>query len=109
ASAQLEFRAVIFNTAVATEFVGEDGNATPYPEPDPSANAVPTPTPTDASDPAWVTEKLQAELLAYDCADPQNDPANAPEDEPLITCDDTLTSKYLLGPMELSGDAIDDA
>ena len=109
ASAQLEFRAVIVTTGAATEFVGEDGNATPYPTPDPTANAIPTPEPTDASDPAWVTEKLQAELLAYDCANPQNDPANAAEDEPLITCDDTRTFKYLLGPMELSGDAIDDA
>lgn len=109
ASAQLEFRAVIFNGDPATEFVGEDGNATPYPTPDPSANAVPTPEPTDSSDQAWVTEKLQAEFLAYDCSNPANDPANAPEDEPLITCDDTGTIKYILGPMELSGDSINDA
>ncbi|WP_300265799.1 protein translocase subunit SecD [Microbacterium sp.] len=109
ASAQLEFRPVIVSTAPATEFTGEDGNTTPYPSPDSSANAVPTPEPTDASDPAWITEKLQAELLAYDCSDPQNDPSNAPEDEPLITCDAAGTAKFILGPMELSGDAIDDA
>ena len=109
ASAQLEFRAVIFAGDPATEFVGEDGNATPYPTPDASANAMPTPEPTDASDQSWVTEKLQAEFLAYDCTNPENDPANAPEAEPLITCDDTRSVKYILGPMELSGDSIDDA
>lgn len=109
ASAQLEFRAVIFAGDPATEFVGEDGNATPYPTPDPNANATPTTEPTDGSDMSWVTEKLQAEFLAFDCADPENTAADAPEDQPLITCDDTGTAKYILGPMELSGDAIDDA
>ncbi|GAB3631580.1 protein translocase subunit SecD [Microbacterium shaanxiense] len=109
ASAQLEFRAVIFAGDPATEFVGEDGNATPYPTPDPNANATPTAEPTDGSDMSWVTEKLQAEFLAFDCADPENTAADAPEDQPLITCDDTGTAKYILGPMELSGDAIDDA
>lgn len=109
ASAQLEFRAVIYAGDPATEFVGEDGNATPYPTPDPSANAEPTAKPTDASDMSWITEKLQSEFLAFDCADPDNTAADAPEDEPLITCDDSGTAKYILGPMELSGDAIDDA
>ncbi len=109
ASAQLEFRSVLYVGDPATEFVGEDGNATPYPTPDPSANAVPTAEPTDGSDMSWITEKLQSEFLAFDCADPENTAANAPEDEPLITCDETGTVKYILGPMELSGDAIDDA
>lgn len=109
ASAQLEFRSVIYVGDPATEFVGEDGNATPYPSPDPSANDVPTAEPTDGSDMSWVTEKLQSEFLAFDCADPENSAADAPEDEPLITCDDTGSVKYILGPMELSGDAIDDA
>ncbi|MGO2682831.1 MAG: protein translocase subunit SecD [Microbacterium sp.] len=111
ASAQLEFRAVLFAGDPATEFVGEDGNATPYPTPDPSANAEPTAEPTDGSDMSWITEKLQSEFLAYDCADPESESAaaNAPEDQPLITCDDTRSVKYILGPMELSGDSIDDA
>ncbi|MDQ0645517.1 protein translocase subunit SecD [Microbacterium murale] len=109
ASAQLEFRPVLYAGDPATEFVGEDGNATPYPTPDPSANDVPTAEPTDGSDMAWITEKLQSEFLAFDCADPENTAADAPEDEPLITCDETGTAKYILGPMELSGDAIDDA
>ncbi|WP_243225616.1 protein translocase subunit SecD [Microbacterium sp. CIAB417] len=109
AAAQLELRPVIYSTAAATEFTGEDGNATPYPSPDPSANAVPSPEPTDSSDLAWVTEKLQQEFLAYDCANPQNDPSNADPDQPLITCDDAGTAKFILGPQELDGTAIDDA
>ncbi|MGF6823411.1 preprotein translocase subunit SecD [Microbacterium sp. ZKA21] len=109
AAAQLELRPVIYTTAAATEFTGEDGNATPYPSPDPAANATPTVEPTDSSDLSWVTEKLQQEFLAYDCANPQNDPSNAPADQPLITCDDLGTTKYILGPQELDGNAIDDA
>ncbi|MGW8483789.1 protein translocase subunit SecD [Microbacterium sp. NPDC055903] len=109
ASAQLELRSVIAATEAATSFVGEDGNATPYPAPAETANAVPTPEPTDGSDLAWITEKLQAEFLAFDCADPATDPANAPSDQPLIACDPTNTVKYLLGPVELTGDSIDDA
>lgn len=111
ASAQLEFRTVLYVGDPATEFVGEDGEATPYPTPDPTLNAEPTAEPTNGSDMSWITEKLQAEFLAYDCSDPANESAaaNAPEDQPLITCDDTKSVKYILGPMELSGDAINDA
>ena len=49
--------------------------------------ATPTAEPTNGSDPAWITPALQAEFLAYDCANPDNDPANAPKDQPLITCE----------------------
>lgn len=108
-SAQLEFRAVLATTAASTEFVGEDGNATPYPSPDPTLNATPTAEPTDASDPAWVTDRLVAEFQAYDCADPQNDASRAPKDQPVIACDDTGAAKYILGPAELDGTAITDA
>ena len=108
-SAQLEFRPVLYTTAASTSFVGEDGNETPYPTPDDSLNATPTATPTDASDLSWVTEKLAAEFQAYDCANPDNDPARAPKDEPLIACSPDGTAKYLLGPAELDGTAITDA
>nr|WP_206686656.1 MULTISPECIES: protein translocase subunit SecD [Microbacterium] len=109
ASAQLQLRAVIFTSAAATSYVGEDGNETPYPTPDPTLNATPTAAPTDGSDPNWVTDALYAEFLAYDCSDPANDPASEPADQPLIACDDTNTQKYILGPVELDGSSITDA
>ncbi|CAH0175399.1 hypothetical protein SRABI121_01857 [Microbacterium sp. Bi121] len=109
ASAQLEFRTVLYAGDPATEFVGEDGNATPYPTPDPTLQATPTATPTNGSDMSWITPKLQAEFLAYDCANPENNAGTADPTQPLITCDDTRSVKYILGPTELTGDAIDDA
>ncbi|MBO0979084.1 protein translocase subunit SecD [Microbacterium sp. SD291] len=108
-SAQLEFRAVLATNAPTNEFVGEDGNPTPYPTPDDSLNATPTADPTDASDLAWVTDKLAAEFLAYDCSNPENNAARAPKDQPLIACDDIGQAKFLLGPAELDGTAISDA
>jgi len=108
-SAQLEFRPVLATTAGTNQYVGEDGNETAYPTPDDSLNATPTAEPTDASDLAWVTDRLAAEFQAYDCANPDNDPSNAPKDQPLIACDPSGQAKYLLGPTELTGDAITDA
>ncbi|WP_457809625.1 SecDF P1 head subdomain-containing protein, partial [Clavibacter michiganensis] len=93
----------------ATSFVGDDGNETPYPTPDPNLPATPSTTPSNGSDPAWITEALQAQFLAYDCANPANDPADAPADQPLVTCDRTGTAKYILGPVELDGSSIDNA
>ncbi|WP_334148155.1 protein translocase subunit SecD [Microbacterium sp.] len=108
-SAQLEFRAVIATTAAATSFVGDDGVETPYPTPDPALESTPSPEPTDGSDIAWATPKLLAEFQAYDCSNPQNDASKGPQDQPLIACDPTGAEKYILGPTELTGTAIDDA
>lgn len=109
ASAQMQLRAVLYTTAASTSFVGEDGKQTPYPTPDPTLAATPSAAPTDGSDLNWVTPKLQAEFLAYDCANPTNDPAEQPKDQPLIACDPSGTAKYLLGPVELDGSSITDA
>ena len=109
ASAQLQLRAVLVAGQPATSFVGEDGKETPYPTPDPSLAAEPTASPTNGSDVAWITPALQAEYLAYDCNNADNDPANAPQDQPLITCDPDGTVKYILGPVELDGSSISDA
>ncbi len=108
-AAQLQLRAVLYAGSPATTFVGEDGVETPYPTPDPSLPATPTTAPTNGSDVSWITPALEAEFLAYDCASPDNDPANAPADQPLITCDPDGTVKYILGPVELDGSSISDA
>jgi preprotein translocase subunit SecD len=109
ASAQLQLRAVLYAGAPATSFVGADGKTTPYPTPDPSLRATPTAAPTSGSDTNWITPELQAQFLAYDCKDPKNDPADAPKDKPLITCDASGQVKYILGPVELDGSSISDA
>lgn len=108
-SAQLQLRAVLFTGSPATSFVGEDGQNTPYPTPDPALPSTPTASPTNGSDLAWVTPALQAEFLAYDCANPTNNPAQAPADQPLITCSDDGGVKYILGPVELDGTDISNA
>ena len=109
ASAQLQLRPVLYAGAPANTFVGEDGAETPYPTPDPALEATPTASPTNASDPVWITPAVQAEFLAYDCADENNDPASEPADQPLITCSVDGSVKYILGPVELDGSSIDDA
>ncbi|MDL9979753.1 protein translocase subunit SecD [Microbacterium sp. ASV49] len=109
ASAQLQLRAVLFTGSPATSFVGQDGKSTPYPTPDPSLRATPTVAPTNGSDTNWITPELQAQYLAYDCKDKANDPANAPKDQPLITCNPAGTEKFILGPVELDGSSISDA
>nr|WP_218844937.1 protein translocase subunit SecD [Microbacterium pseudoresistens] len=109
ASAKLELRPVLAATGPATSFVGDDGNETPYPTPDDAMASTPSPAPTDSSDLAWITEKLQAEFLTYDCTAPRDDAAKAPAEQPLIACDPTGAVKYLLGPVELDGGSITDA
>ncbi|MFG6277895.1 protein translocase subunit SecD [Microbacterium sp. 5K110] len=108
-SAQLQLRPVLFAGSPSTSFVGEDGNATPYPTPDPNLPSTPTASPTNASDPAYITPALQAQFLAFDCANPAVDPAQAPADQPLITCGLNDGQKYILGPVELDGTDISDA
>lgn len=109
ASAQLQLRAVLYTGTPATSYVGDDGNETPYPSPDPTLNATPTAEPSNGSDPSWITDALYAEFLAYDCTNPENTPATEPADQPLITCQDDGSAKYILGPVELDGSSISDA
>ncbi len=122
-SAKLEFRAVIQSDAAAVSSVGETPSPSPSPgeteSPAPSTSPEPVPSvsPTDASDPAWVTPALQEEFDNFDCSTIDEKNTNvAPADEPLITCeingtlDDAIPDyKYILGPVEVSGERIKDA
>jgi preprotein translocase subunit SecD len=116
-SAKLEFRPVLYTDAAASSEMGEDGeDTTPSPEPgteetpEPTLNSTPTASPTDASDPSWITEKLFDDFTKFDCDSLDEAGANvAPEAEPLITCDDTRTQKFILGPVEVRGANISDA
>jgi preprotein translocase subunit SecD len=121
-SAKLEFRPVLYTDVAADAAMGEEGEdstASPTPgatdaaateTPEPSLNATPTASPTDASDPNWITEKLFDDFTKFDCDTLDETGANvAPEDEPLITCDDSREFKYILGPVEVRGANIADA
>jgi len=102
-SAQLTFRPVL-----ATLPIGQQTPLDPDAEP-PSDER--TTEPKDASDLAWITPKLQAEFEAFDCT-PLLEPeyaTNASPDEPFITCDATTGEKFILGPVEVSGERISDA
>ncbi len=117
-SAKLEFRPVIFTDVAATSAVeptetpaAEDGST---PTPTPTLATTSTAVPTDASDPNWVSPALFDEFTNFDCSTLDQAETNvAPEDEPLITCepdtDGTYLYKYILGPVEVSGETISDA
>jgi len=109
ATAQMQLRAVLYTGAPATSFVGKDGKTTPYPSPAPTLDATPTAKPSNGSDLNWITPLLQAQFLAYECGSKTDDAANAPKDQPLITCDPKGTAKYILGPVELTGSEISSA
>ena len=75
-----------------------------------SSELDPDPLPEGAGDLAWITPALQERFTAFTCdSDAALDTRDAPADRPLITCDDSGTMKYILGPVELNGDVITDA
>jgi len=120
-SSKLEFRAVILAGAPSPDAVGETPTPTPtdpaaeptdtaVATPEPTAESTPNPEPTDGSDPNWVSAELQALYDDFSCDQVDEAEANiAPAEEPLVTCDDTGTIKYLLGPVEVDGSSITDA
>ncbi len=70
----------------------------------------PDPLPTEAGDLAWITPGLQQQFDAFSCdSEAALDTRDAAADRPLITCDDAGMEKFILGPVELSGDVITDA
>ncbi|MCA5922897.1 MULTISPECIES: protein translocase subunit SecD [Curtobacterium] len=111
AAAKLTFRPVLFTEAATNTSVGDDGKGTASPtpySPPASLEASPSAKPSNASDLNWVTPKLQDLYTNYNCAAP-DDTTTAPDDEPLVTCDQSGTAKYILGPVEVLGDDISNA
>ncbi|OYX55253.1 MAG: protein translocase subunit SecD, partial [Micrococcales bacterium 32-70-13] len=115
-SAKLEFRPVLAADLPSPDMIGEEGAEDPATDPsaspsaEPSAAPSPTASPTDASDLAWITPELQEQFDTFDCASLSAVGANvAPTDEPLITCEQDGSIKYILGPVEVAGERIADA
>jgi preprotein translocase subunit SecD len=103
ASANMEFRSVITQgpfTAVPEE---ERVDVSDIPEPEA--------TPENGSDPNWITPELFDDFQRHDCTDPDAGQIreDLPQDEAIIACDFDMGIKYILGPMEISGDQIDSA
>ena len=106
-SAKLELRAVLLADAATNQTLEPSAEPT---EPAEELETEPTAEPTDGSDPAWITPALQDQFDNFDCSTLDEAETNvAPADEPLVTCDVTRTAKYLLGPVEASGENIVDA
>ena len=123
-SAKLEFRPVLVADVPSPATIGEEGaedpsadpsaspsaSGDPAVEPEASAAPVPSASPADASDLAWITPELQKQFDTFDCASVNAVGANvAPEDEPLVTCEQDGSIKYILGPVEVAGERIADA
>ncbi|WHU59382.1 protein translocase subunit SecD [Trueperella pyogenes] len=65
----------------------------------------PARTPSNASDTAWITEKIKYDAFKLDCTVPDSRPAEE-TDRPkssIVACDPVLKMKYILGPAELDG------
>jgi preprotein translocase subunit SecD len=103
ASALLEFRPVITVTS--------NTPSSESPVVDFSAlNDTPATAPVNASDPAWITERVQAQFEALDCSQEYRQPGQVDDPtKPLVTCDESQFSKYVLGPVEVAGLNISDA
>jgi len=109
-SAKLELRPVLVADVATDQSIDPSASAEPTDDAAAELESTPTAVPTDGSDPAWVTPALQDEFDTFDCAALDESGANAaPADEPLVTCDAGRTIKYLLGPVEVSGENITDA
>ena len=105
ASAKLEFRPVLTTSAsVPTEEVdGVDEEGQQLPD-EPSVE------PQNASDPNWITPAIQNEFDNLDCSTDFREPGQVDDPaQPLVTCDTSLTQKYILGPVEVEGASIADA
>ncbi len=103
ASAKLDFRPVLLAGVPSTSSTG-----TPTPAPTESTEATPAPSPTDASDLTQVTPELQTAFDNFDCASVDETVVPDPN-KPFLTCETNGSAKYLLGPVELSGENLSNA
>ena len=135
-SAKLEFRAVICATDAAQATAActpTSPTATPTPSAtpgDPSTAApadgsdtstdTPTPTPSatagadgskiNGSLDSWITPDVLERYSTLDCTKLDEAGTNvAPAAQPLVTCQNDGTVKYILGPVEVTGETISDA
>ncbi|HET7304920.1 MAG TPA: protein translocase subunit SecD [Segeticoccus sp.] len=89
----------------------DTGTQKPSQSPSPSPSA--SQKPTSPSDRAWVTPQLQQKFTQLNCADRKARNALkeqlVPKGEPMVACAEDGSEKYILGPVEITGDKIADA
>jgi preprotein translocase subunit SecD len=103
-SARMDFRPVLLTGAAPTSSTGKQGAYTP-----PASLAdTPSAKPSNGSDLAQITPKQQDLYDNYRCGQDEKN-RTAPQDQTMVTCDVTGTSKYLLGPVEVQGTHISNA
>ncbi len=113
-SAKLEFRPVLYTDVAPVSAVGGENGADPSASPSASPTAplesTPSVSPTDASDLNYITPALFDQFTNFDCSTVDSLNLNvAPVGEPLVTCDDQAAYKFILGPVEISGENIADS
>lgn len=103
ASANMEFRSVITMGSFLATPEEERLDVSEIPEPEA--------TPEHGSDPNWITPEVYDEFQSYDCTAPEamQIRENLPADEAIVACDFEMGVKYILGPLEISGDQIESA
>lgn len=103
ASANMEFRSVLTSGPFQATPEEERLDISEIPEPEA--------TPENGSDPNWITPEVYDEFQSTDCTAPEAGQVrdDLPADEAVVACDFSTQTKYILGPLEISGDEIDSA
>ena len=102
-SAKLEFRPVLITSPAPAE---PQDAPTDIPETDPADRV----EPTSASDLAWITPELDAQYQAINCFELDTSGANVADPAlPLVTCSSDRFNRFILGPVEVGGESIEDA
>ena len=102
-SAKLEFRPVLVTDAAASSQI------IPPEMLPPDLSTAPAVEPTDPSDLNQIYDTLYLEFLQFNCATDIKPASEIDPAKPLITCDQSGTEKYILGPVEVSGSNIANA
>lgn len=97
------------SSAAASPSLADTTVSTPSAGTGTTGTATGRPTPTDASDLNWITPDVEAAFVALDCRSTRPAADDVPPTRPLVTCSTTGDSKYVLGPVELTGQDIADA
>ncbi len=102
-SAKLEFRPVLITSAAPAEPPEPPAD---IPETDPADRV----EPTSPSDLAWITPELDAQYQSINCFELDTAGANVADPaKPLVTCSADGLSRFILGPVEVGGESIEDA